>query len=647
MKKFILFTVILTMILSVCGCSSNQGKNHSYESEIDKDKVMTFEIKVHEEEWQNMLDNAINEEYISADITINGTTIENVGIRPKGNSSLTTIANDDTTDRYSFKIKFDEYVDGQTWKGLDKIVVNNMISDSTYLKEYLSYDIMRYIGVKTPLFAFADISVNGETWGFYLAIEDMDSSYIDRVYNGEGELYKPDNDMGGQAMGNMENFPQKMPDNLNGLNENNSDNTTSNNIENNANNTTKNSDTNNNDTTNNGGFPGFGANGPDKRGGFGGGMSGMAENGVSLKYTDDNIESYSAIFENGKTKTDENDHKRVITALKNLNEGKNLETYVDVDSVLRYFAAHTVVVNLDSYVSTMGHNYYLYENDGKINILPWDYNLAFGGFQSGNATDVVNFPIDTPVSGINMEERPLLNKLLEVEEYKEKYHSYLQEIVDGYFKDGKWESKIASLHDLIKDYVKNDPSAFYTYEEYEAGVVALKELGKLRADSIQGQLDGTIPSTTEGQQSDSSALIDASSIDLSTLGTQGGSKGMPGNFNLPDGLTMENIISAKQIMGNSTFEELTQEQLEKLHELGLTEEQIEQLANFQFPNMPGGNGVMPQGNPPNTDGKNKTLPQGSSPNTDSQNKALPQGSLSNTDSQNGVMPQSNSSSTND
>ncbi|MDQ6422005.1 CotH kinase family protein [Paenibacillus sp. LHD-117] len=513
------FAIILGLTLAVAtlltGCESTMESDPApseetqvttleYVSEMDKIKVMSFEITVGEAEWQAMLDNAAAEEYISADITINGTTIRNVGIRPKGNSSLSSIVRDETTDRYSFKIKFDEYVEGQTWLGLDKIVLNSNFSDATSLKEYLSYDIMSYIGVDAPLFAFADISLNGKTWGFYLAVEDLDSGYLERVYNDEGELYKPEAAMGAGGMGGG-----RLPDGAN---------------------TGQGVAPNETDATQN---PALTMPGRPN----GGGMRGMANNGVSLQYTDDEIGSYSAIFDNAATKTDEADQQRVIEALKNLGEGKELETYVDVDAVLRYFAAHTVVVNLDSYVSNMGHNYYLYENEGQISILPWDYNLAFGGFQSGSASDVVNFPIDTPVSGVSMEERPLLAKLLEVPEYLEMYHGFLQEIVDGYFADGQFEQTVDKLSLTISEYVKNDPTAFYGYEEFEAGIVELKELGALRAESIQGQLNGTIPSTTESQEGDSSALIDSSSVNLQSLGSQGGGgdRGGPGGAGGPGG----------------------------------------------------------------------------------------------------------------
>lgn len=555
--KLISIILVITIILSACqkndvqsalvNDSEQAAAELDYTSEMDKTSIMNIEISADKEEWQNMLDNAQSEEYISADVTINGTTIKNVGIRPKGNSSLSSIARDDTTDRYSFKIKFDEYVDGQKWLGLDKIVLNSNYSDATSMKEYMSYDIMSYIGVDAPLFSYSDISVNGESWGFYLAVEDVDSSYLERVKNGEGELYKPESmEMGNNMQNekNQQNVAQikAEPKEINGKN-----------------------------------MPGN--------------MSG-ADNGVALIYSDDNESSYSSIFDNAETKTTEEDHMRVIESIKNLNQGTDIETYVDVDSVLRYLAAHTVVVNLDSYSGSMGHNYYLYENNGQISILPWDYNMSFGGFQSRNSSDVVNFPIDTPVSGISLENRPLISKLLENSEYLERYHQYLKEIVDGYFANGMFEQKVNELNTLISEHIKNDPSAFYTYEEYQAAITELKKLGVLRAESVQGQLDGTIPSTTEGQSAEPDKLKDASDVDMSLLGDnfmgggagadQGGFGNRQNDFEMPEGIGADTMRQAVEIIRLSQNGELTDEQLNQLHDLGLTDEQIDKIKQISI-----------------------------------------------------------------
>ena len=86
-----------------------------YESKLfDTDEPMTVDILIDETDWEDMLANATDEVYYQCDVEINGEMVYKVGIRPKGNTSLTTIASDPTTDRYSFKLEFDQYVDGQT-----------------------------------------------------------------------------------------------------------------------------------------------------------------------------------------------------------------------------------------------------------------------------------------------------------------------------------------------------------------------------------------------------------------------------------------------------------------------------------------------------------------------------------------------------
>ena len=67
------------------------------------------------------------------------------------------------------------------------------------------------------------------------------------------------------------------------------------------------------------------------------------------------------------------------TALKSVHKKQNIESHVDVDAVLKYMAVQTMVVNLDGLTGDTTHNFYLYESDGRISLIPWDYDLAFGG----------------------------------------------------------------------------------------------------------------------------------------------------------------------------------------------------------------------------------------------------------------------------
>ncbi|HJJ54787.1 MAG TPA: CotH kinase family protein, partial [Methanocorpusculum sp.] len=178
----------------------------------------------------------------------------------------------------------------------------------------------------------------------------------------------------------------------------------------------------------------------------------------------------------------------------------------------------------------------------------WDYNNAFGGFMSSSASSSVNFPIDTPVgSGVTLSDRPMVDKLLAVDEYKERYHTYMQWIAENYF-NSSFGTHVDAIEALIEDYIKTDPTAFYTYDEHVAAISALKQFGELRGKSILGQLNGTIPSTWDGQNADSSNLIDASGLNMNDLGGMGG--GMGGGMDFPGTMPDFGNLTIPQDMQN-------------------------------------------------------------------------------------------------
>ncbi|WWR17051.1 CotH kinase family protein [Lachnospiraceae bacterium JLR.KK008] len=481
-----------------------------YESMLfDTDEVIRANIIMDEEDWEEMLANPLAEAYYPCDITINGETFYHVGIRPKGNTSLTSVANDPDTDRYSLKLKFDHYVDGQTCYGLDKLILNNNYADATNMKEALIYDMYQYLDADASLYNYAELSVNGEYWGVYLALEAVEESFLMRNYGTEnGELYKPDsmklngrNDgAGGPPMGDKKRSDPPMG--------------------------RRNDSSPPREDTNSGGSSSEDRNGSSPR---------MGGNGANLNYVDDNPGSYSAIWEGEVTATTEADHKRVVKALKNISEGIELETYMDVDNLLKYMAVHVFSVNEDSLSGMMAHNYYLYESEGQLNIIPWDYNLAFGGMGrmdgkdgkdgkqrmseknrvsgSDNATATVNDPVDHAFSGTEF-----FDTLMENEEYHETYYGYLQQLVDEYVLGGGFDDFYNHTRSRLDPLIENDPTVFYTYEEYEAAADVLYEVVRLRGQSVDGQITGAIPST-EREQEISDALIDASHLDLNIMGS--------------------------------------------------------------------------------------------------------------------------------
>lgn len=245
---------------------------------------------------------------------------------------------------------------------------------------------------------------------------------------------------------------------------------------------------------------------------------------VALRYVDDDPDSYENIFRKSRFDVSEEEKQALIEALKRLSEGEKLEETVDVEEVLRYFTVQVFVVNMDSYLGRTGHNYFLYEENGQIQMLPWDYNLAYGTYSLGmpdpvnDADKYVNYPIDTPAEGEVMLKRPLFHQLMLKKEYYEEYHRLFDLLLETYFENGVFEQRVDEIVKMISPYVEKDPTAFCSFEEYQAGVETIRNFCLLRAKSIRGQLNGEIPSTIRGQSMDQSAFVDASSIWIPDMG---------------------------------------------------------------------------------------------------------------------------------
>lgn len=505
----LVLTLILTMLFMNQEAFGVQKESNvmGYENKLfDTSTVHTLNIII--DDWDEFTDNCRSEEYYDCTVVIDDEMYKNVAIRGKGNTSLSQVSSYEN-DRYSFKIEFDHYDDSNTYYGLDKLCLNNIIQDNTYMKDYLTYQMMTKMGVASPLCSYVYITVNGEDWGLYLAVEGVEDSFLKRNFgNSYGELYKPDSMKMGGGRGNGEQFD--MEEFMDDFDFESMDSVK-------ADNSMQGLET---DMIKPDNFKKKDSQMP-------GGSMHNASDDVLLKYIDDEIDSYSNIFDNAKTAISDSDKIRLIKALKKLSEGEELSDTVEIETVIRYFVVHNFVVNFDSYTGSMIHNYYLYEKDGQMQMIPWDYNLAFGGFQSmGGATSLVNYPIDDPVSGGSAEDRPMLAWIFDNEEYTELYHTIFAEFISEYFDSGYFESMYDCVAEMITPYIEKDPTKFCTYEEFEKGISTLKEFCMLRAESISGQLEGSIGATADTQ--DNSTFINADDLQIDSMGAMGNNMGSMG-----------------------------------------------------------------------------------------------------------------------
>lgn len=420
MVVFILLVTMDSTILNSAGEVDNDDNSIVDEEVFPHNEVVDVHIKIDEEVYNNMNENAMAEEIVMADIIYNGYSIDNVGIRPKGNSSLKSVANSESI-RYSFKVDLDYYIDEQSLFGITKLNFNNLFSDSTMMAEYIGYDMLAELDADASRATYMALHINGEYFGLYLCVEQVNETFLlDHFGNANGKLYKPD----------------------------------------------------------------VGA-------------------GSDLKYISDDSGDYSGMVPENLSSYS---NKDLIELMKVIEEGGDLESVLNVDSFLKYLAMSAITVHMDSYQSGMFHNYYLYNNNGIFEWITWDLNMIFNTFPRSGLSDeeATQFLIDEPVIGA-MENYPLINAIFKNEDYVERYHNYINVLVNGYLSEDNITDRILSTYEMIKDYVNVDPTAFFTYEEFETALFedtnkqfSLLNFISRRNENIEKQLSGEIESTNSG-----------------------------------------------------------------------------------------------------------------------------------------------------
>ena len=444
--------VFVFLVFGIASREDAEAKEYPYLDNLFAEGVVNeINIEISEEDWADLVENPLEETYYAVDVTINGETLSNVGLRTKGNNTLTSVASSDS-DRYSFKIDFDYFNDGENYYGLKKLNLNNNYGDASYMREYISYRIMGEMGIPVPATSYTHITINGEEWGLYLAVEPIDEVFLERTFgDSTGDLYKPDG------------------------------------------------------------------------------------TGADLVYRGEDMSEYPGLVL--KTNEETSDGSAILDLMKALESGEGLEDVLDVDEVLRYLAANVALANYDSYLGNTTHNYYLYEQDGRFTIVPWDYNYSFGGFGGGEVDiyeptnqsmgmgggrrgDMENAEAQTAAGENSVEEqtaqmpegmeRPegmggsneksLVDTLLSQDVLLAQYESYLAEIAETYFTEAYMSQIVSETAEMIAPYVEKDATVFFTYDEFlEASSADSTDPNSLvyfavsMAESIENQLAGGEP----------------------------------------------------------------------------------------------------------------------------------------------------------
>jgi len=112
-------------------------------------------------------------EYVVADLVVDGTVMNNVGLKLRGESSEQR-----WDGKPSFKIDLRAYDNCEPFASVEHLLLNNGFDDPAQAKEVISGSVMRALGVEVPYTTFATVTVNGDLFGLYTSVEAVEDGFI-------------------------------------------------------------------------------------------------------------------------------------------------------------------------------------------------------------------------------------------------------------------------------------------------------------------------------------------------------------------------------------------------------------------------------------------------------------------------------------
>jgi len=154
------------------------------------------------------------------------------------------------------------------------------------------------------------------------------------------------------------------------------------------------------------------------------------------------------------------------------NDPSNVETILDIDRAIWMVGIDNVLVNLDSYISQMVQNYYLfYDDNSRFNSIKWDFNESFGRFggMSGPGGAVNTYSL-SPFYNFTDSSHPLLQLINNNPRYKRMYVAHCKTILEENFADDGYLQRAQQLQSIIQDAYQTDPGAFYTFSQAQSNL---------------------------------------------------------------------------------------------------------------------------------------------------------------------------------
>ena len=189
--------------LGNAGASESLASDTTLHNYFSLDRIIAVDIEIAEKDWEELrhqsrslfdilagdcLANPAPDvfSWFTANVSVDGETFENVGIRKKG--FLGSL----NEDKPALKIRFDKYVEGQLLdEDMPRLTLNNSIQDPSMINTCMAYRIFSDAGIPAPRCNFSTVSINGRRLGLYVNVESVKENFIRRNFSDpNGSLYE-------------------------------------------------------------------------------------------------------------------------------------------------------------------------------------------------------------------------------------------------------------------------------------------------------------------------------------------------------------------------------------------------------------------------------------------------------------------------
>ncbi len=166
---------------------------------FDATAVHNISLEIDQAALTEMLQTYVDtgaKDWISATVTIDGQTFQNVGIKLKGNSSLMGVTVDSAAEDLPWRIRLDKYVDGQNLDGYTDVTVRSN-STETSINEAVALDLLRDAGLASEQAVETSFSVNGSQTQLRLTVQNLNDDWVEANFPDAGSdsvLYKAESD---------------------------------------------------------------------------------------------------------------------------------------------------------------------------------------------------------------------------------------------------------------------------------------------------------------------------------------------------------------------------------------------------------------------------------------------------------------------